>query len=95
MATLAPSVHRVTGTFVDRDLEAEYLREAFALTLQPFRRFTVTLSALIFISYGIHDYFVMPATVLHEAWIIRYTLGLPMLAVVLPLVWSRAARRLQ
>ncbi len=79
-------VHRFTGRFVDPALEAEFQRESFEGTLQPFRRFAVTLGAAIFLAYGIHDVYVMPAALLHEAWVIRYGLALPMLALVLPLV---------
>ncbi len=87
-------VHRFTGRFVDPALEAEFQRESFEGTLQPFRRFAVTLGAAIFLAYGIHDVYVMPAALLHEAWVIRYGLALPMLALVLPLVWTRALPRL-
>jgi class 3 adenylate cyclase len=88
------SVRRITRTFVDPALEAEFARESFTLTLQPFRRFTVSLSAAIFLAYGVHDYFVMPAALVREAWAIRYCLALPMLAVVVPLVWTRSFPRL-
>jgi class 3 adenylate cyclase len=82
------SVRRFTGTFVDPALEAEFSRESFTLTIQPFRRFAVSLSAGIFLAYGVHDYFVMPAALVRQAWVLRYGLALPMLAVVLPLVWT-------
>jgi class 3 adenylate cyclase len=36
----------------------------------------------------------MPTELVHRAWMIRYALAFPMLAVVLPLVWSRALPRL-
>jgi class 3 adenylate cyclase len=94
MAPVSTPLHRLTGTLVDPTLEAEYAREAFALTIQPYRRFTVTLSTVVFLAYGVHDRFVMPAALLHEAWAIRYALALPMLAVVVPLVWSRSFPRL-
>jgi class 3 adenylate cyclase len=94
MTAAAASVHRFTGTFVDQALESEFARESFAQSLQPFRRFAVSLGAAVFLAYGVHDYFVMPAALLHEAWAIRYGLALPMLAVVLPLVWTGAFPRL-
>ena len=72
MVPASTSVRRFTGTFVDRTLEAEFVRESFALTIQPFTRFAVSLSAAVFLAYGVHDYFVMPAPLLHEAWAIRY-----------------------
>ena len=91
MVPASPSVRRVTGTFVDRTLEAEFVRESFALSVQPFTRFAVSLSAAVFLAYGAHDYFVMPAPLLHEAWVIRYGVAVPMLALVVPLVWSRSS----
>ena len=84
-----PPTHRFTATFVDRALEADYSRESFERTVRPITRFTVTLSAVIFLSYGVHDAFVMPRALVHEAWVIRYGLSLPMFAVVLPLMWTR------
>jgi class 3 adenylate cyclase len=89
MIPASSSAHRVTGTFVDSALESEFVRESFASTIQPFTRFTVSLSAAVFLAYGAHDYFVMPAALVHEAWEIRYGLALPMLAMVVPLVWTR------
>jgi class 3 adenylate cyclase len=88
------SVRRLTGTFVDPALESDFARESFALTIQPLTRFAVTLSSAVFLGYGVHDYVIMPASLVHEAWVIRYGLGLPMLAVVLPIVWTRSLRHL-
>jgi class 3 adenylate cyclase len=93
---MAPSSRRVrplTGGFVDRALEAEFVTESFALTIQPFTRYAVGLATVVFLSYGLHDYFVMPAALHREAWVIRYSLALPMLAVVLPLLWTRSPSR--
>ena len=84
-----PPTHPFTATFVDPALEAEYAREAFELSTRPITRFTVTLSAAVFLAYGAHDYFIMPRAVLHEAWAIRYGLSVPMFGLVLPLVWTR------
>jgi class 3 adenylate cyclase len=89
----APRVRRLAGTFVDPALEAEFARDS-SRTIQVFRRFTVTLSAVIFLGYGVHDYVVMPPALVHEAWGLRYALALPMLALVLPLVWTGAWPRL-
>src|SRR5450631_901100 len=89
----APPTNRFTATFVDRALEAEYARESFERTTRPITRFTVTLSAVIFLSYGVHDAFIMPGALLHEAWAIRYGLSVPMFAVVLPLMWTRFYER--
>ena len=69
--SVAPT-HRFTATFVDRALEAQFARESFALTTRPITRFTISLSAAVFLLYGVHDYFVLPAGRVHEAWAIRY-----------------------
>ena len=85
----AAPTHRFTATFVDRELEAEFARESFELSTLPITRFTVSLSAAVFLAYGIHDYFIMPAALVHRAWAIRYGLAVPMFATVLPLMWTR------
>jgi class 3 adenylate cyclase len=85
----APPTHRFTAAFVDRALEAQYARESFEQSTRPVTRFTVTLSAVIFLSYGVHDAFIMPGALVREAWAIRYGLSVPMFAVVLPLMWTR------
>jgi class 3 adenylate cyclase len=87
--------HRFTATFVDGALETAYAHEAFELTTRPATRFAVALSAAVFLSYGVHDYFIMPRTLLPEAWAIRYGLSVPAFAVILPLQWSRFYERLQ
>ena len=89
----APPTHRFTATFVDRALEAEYARDCFERATRPITRFTVTLSAVIFLAYGVHDAFVMPAALVRESWAIRYGLSVPMFAVVLPLMWTRSYAR--
>jgi class 3 adenylate cyclase len=85
----APPTHRLTATFVDASLEAQFARERFERDTRPVTRFTITLSAVIFLSYGVHDAFIMPGGLLHESWAIRYGLSVPMFAVVLPLMWTR------
>ncbi|HEY8086822.1 MAG TPA: adenylate/guanylate cyclase domain-containing protein [Polyangiaceae bacterium] len=85
----APPTHRLTATFVDPALEAQFVRERFERDTRPVTRFTVTLSAVIFLSYGVHDAFIMPVGLVHESWAIRYGLSVPMFALVLPLMWTR------
>jgi len=94
MVAASSNARRLSGTFVDPALEAEFARENFELAIQPFTRFTVSLSAAVFLAYGAHDYFVMPPALLHEAWAIRYAVSLPVLAAVIPLVWMRSSPRL-
>ena len=91
----AVPTHRFTATFVDRTLEAQFSRESFELTTRPITRFTISLSAAVFLLYGVHDYFVLPAARVHEAWAIRYGLSVPMFAAILPLMWTRFFARVQ
>ncbi|HEY8041556.1 MAG TPA: adenylate/guanylate cyclase domain-containing protein [Polyangiaceae bacterium] len=96
---MAPSsaarvLQRLTAKLVDRPLEAEFARESFELTIRPVTRFTVSLSAAVFLAYGVHDYLVMPAAMVHHAWGVRYGLAVPMFALVLPLMWTRFYARL-
>jgi class 3 adenylate cyclase len=83
------TTHLLTATFVDRELEAVYARESFELSTKPATRFSVTLSAAVFVAYGVHDALVMPPHLLHESWAIRYGVSVPALLVVLAAVWSR------
>lgn len=92
MTSPSTRVHPLTSTFVDRTLEAEFVAESYALTIQPFTRYAVCLSTAFFLAYGVHDYFVMPSGLLHRAWAIRYGISLPLFAVVLPLLWTRSPR---
>jgi class 3 adenylate cyclase len=89
----AATTHRLTARFVDRTLEADFARESYEHSIRPVTRFTVALSAVIFLLYGVHDAFIMPGELLHEAWAIRYGLAVPMFAVVLPLMWTRSYER--
>lgn len=77
----APPVSRLWGTFLDPELERAFVRENFAFGLQKFVRFSVTMSLVAFLSYGVHDYLVIPEV--HEtAWAIRF-LGFGPIAALL------------
>lgn len=89
-----PATNALTAAFTDAALEAEYERESFELSTKRITRFTVTLSAVVFLAYGVHDAVVMPHALLHESWAIRYGVAVPALALVLAAVWSRAYYRL-
>ncbi len=88
-----PAIDRVFGTFVDPDLEREHQRDSFALGVRSFTRFGVTLAVVAFLSYGIHDRWVVPEV--HEAaWVIRYGFFAPigLLMVAFAFVNDRVER---
>ena len=80
-----------TGAFVDRGLEAEFRRESLE-ALRRFLRFSLGLSTLVFLAYGVHDLLVVPEV--HErAWIARYGVFMPVALVVLALTGTRQLAR--
>ncbi len=79
---------RLTGAFVDRGLEAAFLTDNFELSTKRLTRFSITLSALSFLAYGINDAYVIPSVHV-TAWAIRYGIFAPVAAVVLMVVFSR------
>lgn len=85
-------LHRITATFVDAALEAEFRKETFEASVRRFTRFSITLSALAFLSYGLHDALVIPE-VLREAWTIRFGITVPVFLALVPFVYSRWAGR--
>jgi class 3 adenylate cyclase len=89
-----PPAHRITATFVDRALEAEFARESFDLATGRITRFNVSLSTAVFLAYGVHDCFIMPASLVRESLAIRYGLSVPAFAIVFAVVWSRFFARL-
>ncbi len=85
--------HRFTGAFVDPALEAEFQAEHFELAVKRFTRFSIGLSSLVFLGYGLHDAYLL-STVAHHAWAIRYGVFAPVAAAVLALTFTRAYARL-
>src|SRR5262249_10900504 len=61
----------------------------FELTIRKFTRFSVTLSAGIFLAYFLNDLWVVPE-VHEEAWKIRFGLFLPVAVWLFPVMWSKA-----
>jgi class 3 adenylate cyclase len=70
-----PKLDRL-GTFVERDLEVAFQTETFPST-RRFLRFSVTLSIVAFLAYGVHDALVIPEIRL-SAWLIRYGIAGPL-----------------
>jgi class 3 adenylate cyclase len=78
-----PPVSTLWGTFLDPALERAFVKENFALGIQKYVRFSVTVSLVAFLSYGVHDYLVIPE-VHRTAWAIRF-LGFGPIAALLVL----------
>jgi class 3 adenylate cyclase len=85
--------HPFTGTFVDPAVEAEFQAEHFELAIKRFTRFSIGLSSVVFLAYGLHDAYLLPA-VAGRAWAIRYGVFAPVAAAVLALTFTRAYARL-
>jgi hypothetical protein len=47
-----PPTNRVTGSFADPALEAEFQREHFALEVKRYTRFSLTVATVAFLAYG-------------------------------------------
>lgn len=80
-----PRFDRGTASFVDPALERAFTRENFENTTRRFIRFSVPLAIGVFLSYGVHDYFVVPE-VFAKALVIRYALFAPIGALIIALV---------
>jgi class 3 adenylate cyclase len=65
-----PRLEETFGAFVDPSLETAYQSETFPAT-RRFVRFSVTLSVLAFLAYGVHDAIVIPS-LRETAWWIRF-----------------------
>lgn len=82
-----PPVSTLWGTFLDPELERAFVKENFALGIQKYARFSVTLSLVAFLSYGVHDYLVIPEV--HEtAWAIRFLAFGPVAAMLVLFVFK-------
>jgi class 3 adenylate cyclase len=91
-----PSRHdtrRLTGAFEDDALEAEFQAEHFDLAVKRFTRFSIALSSVVFLSYGLHDAYVVPE-IARRAWEIRYGVFAPVAAAVMATTFSSAYARL-
>ncbi len=84
--------NRVTGAFLDRALEAEFHAEHFELSVRRFTQFSIGLSVVVFLAYGLHDAYVLPA-VRTQAWTLRYGIFAPVGLAILAFTFSPAYAR--
>jgi class 3 adenylate cyclase len=91
-STSSRSMSRRTGAFIDRALEGEFQTEHFDLDIKRFTRFSIALSSVGFLAFGLQDAYVLPG-IRGEAWAIRYGIFAPVGAAVSAFTFARAYAR--
>ncbi len=82
-----PEMDTIWGTFVDPKVERDFVKENFAVAVQKYVRFSVTVSLLSFLAFGIHDALVIPE-VRAKAWAIRFLFCGPIAALLIAFVFK-------
>jgi len=82
-----PEIRALWGTFVDPEVERAFVKENFAVAVQKYVRFSVTVSLVAFLAYGIHDALVIPE-VRAKAWAIRFLFCGPIAAMLIAFVFK-------
>ena len=82
-----PPISTLWGSFVDPALERDFVKEHYALSIQRFVRFSVTVSLAAFLLYGVHDALVIPE-VRDRAWAIRFLVFGPIAALLTVFVFK-------
>jgi class 3 adenylate cyclase len=83
-----PRTAPITAAFLDPALEAEFQRQHFELEVARFTRYSLTISSVAFLAYGIHDAWLL-GDAREAAWAIRYGVFVPVAIVVLALSRTR------
>ncbi len=73
-----PAYNCLTLTFRNRELEAAY-RDDYFLKRVPQLRLDLILGTLLYLVFGIHDYWVIP-DIKEFAWTVRYLVVCPLLS---------------
>jgi len=81
-------MHRLTATFEDPELEARYQHDNFVRTVRPFTRFSIALTMVVFLAYGVHDAIVVPA-IRSYAWTLRFGAFAPFAVALITFTYSR------
>lgn len=71
-----PKLDRTFATFEDPELERAYQKESYEVSVRKYVRFSVPLTIIAFLAYGVHDLLVIPSIKL-TAWSIRYGIAGP------------------
>jgi class 3 adenylate cyclase len=82
-----PEIDSIWGTFVDAEIERDFVKENFAVAVQKYVRFSVTMSLVAFLAYGVHDALVIPE-VRNTAWAIRFLFCGPIAALLIAFVFK-------
>ena len=82
-----PEINTLWGTFVEPDVERAFVKENFAVAVQKYVRFSVTVSLISFLAFGIHDALVIPE-VRAKAWAIRFLFCGPIAALLIAFVFK-------
>jgi class 3 adenylate cyclase len=85
---------RWSGRFDDDALERDFQHEHFELSVRASTRFSLALSTLSMLAYGLHDALVLPG-LRGAAWAVRYGVFLPAAGALLALSLSRWFERFQ
>jgi hypothetical protein len=86
------SIARGLARFRDPQLEVEFQVENFELSTRRFLRFSIALTSVVFLAYGVHDLLVVPSVHI-QAWKLRYGIFLPVALGVMALAQSRLMLR--
>ncbi|MEO8876106.1 MAG: adenylate/guanylate cyclase domain-containing protein [Polyangiaceae bacterium] len=87
-------MHRLTATFEDPEVEGLYRHDAFDRVVRPFTRFSIALTMVVFLAYGIHDALVVPA-IRNYAWTLRFGAFAPFAIALIAFTYSRWYERFQ
>ncbi|MFO0743052.1 MAG: adenylate/guanylate cyclase domain-containing protein [Labilithrix sp.] len=82
MLAEVPRFDRVFATFADPTIERGYQRETFENTVRRYVRYSIPLATIAYLSYGVHDYFVLPG-VYRTALFIRYAFFAPLALLII------------
>ena len=82
-----PEIDTLWGTFVDAEVERDFVKENFAVAVRKYVRFSVTVSLISFLAFGIHDALVIPE-VRAKAWAIRFLFCGPIAALLIAFVFK-------
>ena len=82
-----PEIDTLWGTFVEAEVERDFVKENFAVAVRKYVRFSVTVSLISFLAFGIHDALVIPE-VRAKAWAIRFLFCGPIAALLIAFVFK-------
>ena len=85
-------IRKLTASFEDAKIEAEYEHDEFIRTVRPLTRFSVAFTIIVFLAYAAHDALVVPEVVRY-AWMLRFAGFAPLGIAVIAFTYSRFYER--